>query len=164
VGFLDWHLPESSFNLAEYEHYEQVENGDLNWIVPGVTLTTFTALLTYEHAVMKLKDGKMVKKWRFLPIHITELRRHFIRPKSGRCRHGNCGSILIIIYACFREAASIFWAISVTVYDWHVHHAHAGGLPQILLSQGHHSRCAPEQQGAHPLTRCSEPGTCCSVV
>ena len=35
VGFLDWHLPESSFNLAEYEHYEQVENGDLNWIVPG---------------------------------------------------------------------------------------------------------------------------------
>ncbi|EIE26795.1 cell division cycle protein 14, partial [Coccomyxa subellipsoidea C-169] len=38
VGFLDWHLPESSFNLAEYEHYEQVENGDLNWIVPGKLL------------------------------------------------------------------------------------------------------------------------------
>ncbi|CAK0735693.1 hypothetical protein CVIRNUC_000622 [Coccomyxa viridis] len=35
VGFLDWHLPSSDFNLAEYEHYEQVENGDLNWIVPG---------------------------------------------------------------------------------------------------------------------------------
>ena len=35
MGFLDWHLPSSDFNLAEYEHYEQVENGDLNWIVPG---------------------------------------------------------------------------------------------------------------------------------
>jgi cell division cycle 14 len=35
VGFLDWHLPTCDFNLAEYEHYEQVENGDLNWIVPG---------------------------------------------------------------------------------------------------------------------------------
>ena len=23
------------FNLAEYEHYESVENGDLNWIIPG---------------------------------------------------------------------------------------------------------------------------------
>ncbi|CAL8467135.1 g6671 [Coccomyxa elongata] len=38
VGFLDWHLPECTFNLAEYEHYEQVENGDLNWIVPGKLL------------------------------------------------------------------------------------------------------------------------------
>lgn len=23
------------FNLNEYEHYEKVENGDLNWIIPG---------------------------------------------------------------------------------------------------------------------------------
>jgi cell division cycle 14 len=23
-----------TFNLAEYEHYEKIENGDLNWIVP----------------------------------------------------------------------------------------------------------------------------------
>lgn len=38
VGFLDWHLPECTFNLAEYEHYEQVENGDLNWIVPGMQI------------------------------------------------------------------------------------------------------------------------------
>ena len=34
-GFLDWDRPDCSFDLAEYEHYEQVENGDLNWIVPG---------------------------------------------------------------------------------------------------------------------------------
>ncbi len=25
----------STFNVKEYEHYEKVENGDLNWIVPG---------------------------------------------------------------------------------------------------------------------------------
>eukprot|EP01136_Pigoraptor_vietnamica_P014687 Opistho-1_new@57091 len=30
-GFLDF----STFNLEEYEYFERVENGDLNWIVPG---------------------------------------------------------------------------------------------------------------------------------
>ena len=34
VGFINWHAGEK-FDLEEYEHYEQVENGDLNWIVPG---------------------------------------------------------------------------------------------------------------------------------
>lgn len=34
VGFIQWHLGEA-FDIQEYEHYEQVENGDLNWIVPG---------------------------------------------------------------------------------------------------------------------------------
>lgn len=24
-----------TFNVKEYEHYERVENGDLNWIIPG---------------------------------------------------------------------------------------------------------------------------------
>lgn len=24
-----------SFNITEYEHYELIENGDLNWIIPG---------------------------------------------------------------------------------------------------------------------------------
>ena len=24
-----------TFNLAEYEHYEKIENGDLNWILPS---------------------------------------------------------------------------------------------------------------------------------
>jgi cell division cycle 14 len=36
VGFVDFHLREkTTFNLQEYEYYEQVENGDLNWILPG---------------------------------------------------------------------------------------------------------------------------------
>lgn len=35
VKLLDWTSPTPNFNIAEYEHYEQVENGDLNWIVPG---------------------------------------------------------------------------------------------------------------------------------
>lgn len=34
VGFIKWHKGEV-FDVEEYEHYEQVENGDLNWIVPG---------------------------------------------------------------------------------------------------------------------------------
>lgn len=34
VGFINWHKGEV-FDCEEYEFYEQVENGDLNWIVPG---------------------------------------------------------------------------------------------------------------------------------
>lgn len=34
VGFINWHKGEA-FDADAYEHYEQVENGDLNWIVPG---------------------------------------------------------------------------------------------------------------------------------
>lgn len=43
TGLIDWHLPNSTFSLEEYEHYEQVENGDLNWILPGAqAMLTFT--------------------------------------------------------------------------------------------------------------------------
>ncbi|GFR50188.1 hypothetical protein Agub_g12348 [Astrephomene gubernaculifera] len=35
VGFIDWNSGSSTWSLDEYEFYEQVENGDLNWIVPG---------------------------------------------------------------------------------------------------------------------------------
>ena len=47
TGFIDWHLPNSIFSLEEYEHYEQVENGDLNWILPGAqAMLTFTPCYT----------------------------------------------------------------------------------------------------------------------
>mmetsp|Transcript_4965 Transcript_4965/g.10684 ORF Transcript_4965/g.10684 Transcript_4965/m.10684 type:complete len:710 (+) Transcript_4965:238-2367(+) len=35
VGFIDWNSGNSTWSVEEYEHYEQVENGDLNWILPG---------------------------------------------------------------------------------------------------------------------------------
>ncbi|KAL6759956.1 protein-tyrosine phosphatase-like protein, partial [Haematococcus lacustris] len=35
VSFIDWSVDSTIWNCEEYEHYEQVENGDLNWIVPG---------------------------------------------------------------------------------------------------------------------------------
>jgi cell division cycle 14 len=31
---IGWYNPET-FNLADYQYYEKVENGDLNWIIPG---------------------------------------------------------------------------------------------------------------------------------
>lgn len=40
-GLLRWGAQpgeEGAFDLDEYEHFEQVENGDLNWIVPGKIL------------------------------------------------------------------------------------------------------------------------------
>ena len=33
-GFIDW----ETFDAEEYEHYEKVENGDANWILPGTAL------------------------------------------------------------------------------------------------------------------------------
>jgi cell division cycle 14 len=32
---MDWASPHSGFDLGKYEHYEQVINGDWNWILPG---------------------------------------------------------------------------------------------------------------------------------
>lgn len=50
TGFIDWHLPNSTFSLEEYEHYEQVENGDLNWILPGSqAMLTFIPSCTALH-------------------------------------------------------------------------------------------------------------------
>ncbi|GBF88355.1 hypothetical protein Rsub_01067 [Raphidocelis subcapitata] len=38
AGFLDARGGVWRFDIDEYEHYEQVENGDLNWVVPGKLL------------------------------------------------------------------------------------------------------------------------------
>ena len=39
AGILDdWSDPASTFDADEYDHYEAVENGDLNWILPGKLL------------------------------------------------------------------------------------------------------------------------------
>ena len=34
-GIVDFAKPGSRFSIEEYMHFEQVENGDLNWILPG---------------------------------------------------------------------------------------------------------------------------------
>lgn len=34
MGFIDWNSSASDFNVEEYEAFERVEGGDLNWIVP----------------------------------------------------------------------------------------------------------------------------------
>jgi cell division cycle 14 len=31
LGWFDFR----KFDIAEYEHYEKIENGDLNWVIPG---------------------------------------------------------------------------------------------------------------------------------
>lgn len=43
AGFIDWDSPSCSFDVSEYEHYEQVENGDLNWILPGTVSSVCNA-------------------------------------------------------------------------------------------------------------------------
>uniref|UniRef100_A0A3Q0QYH3 protein-tyrosine-phosphatase n=1 Tax=Amphilophus citrinellus TaxID=61819 RepID=A0A3Q0QYH3_AMPCI len=54
-GFLDF----ESFSAEEYEHYERVENGDLNWIIPGKILA-----FSSPHARSKIENG--------YPLHTPE--------------------------------------------------------------------------------------------
>jgi hypothetical protein len=35
AGFLPWVGQADLFDLEEYRHYEQVQNGDLNWVIPN---------------------------------------------------------------------------------------------------------------------------------
>lgn len=51
LGFFNF----EDFCVKEYEHYERVENGDLNWIVPG----KFIAFCG-PHARSKVEDGMCV--------------------------------------------------------------------------------------------------------
>ncbi|KAF7642488.1 hypothetical protein LDENG_00257100, partial [Lucifuga dentata] len=54
-GFFDF----ETFNVDEYEHYERVENGDLNWIVPGKFLA-----FSGPHPKTKIENG--------YPLHAPE--------------------------------------------------------------------------------------------
>ncbi|KAK2958550.1 putative Dual specificity protein phosphatase CDC14A [Blattamonas nauphoetae] len=59
VGFMQFGInpqtraPFSTFNCQEYDHYERVENGDLNWIVPG----KFIAFSGPSNTSMNLANG-----------------------------------------------------------------------------------------------------------
>ncbi|KAM7378745.1 hypothetical protein PAMP_004344 [Pampus punctatissimus] len=54
-GFLDF----ESFDVEEYEHYERVENGDMNWIIPGKILA-----FSSPHPRSKIENG--------YPLHAPE--------------------------------------------------------------------------------------------
>ncbi|XP_024114346.1 dual specificity protein phosphatase CDC14AB isoform X2 [Oryzias melastigma] len=54
-GFFDF----ETFDVNEYEHYERVENGDLNWIVPGKFLA-----FSGPHPKTKIENG--------YPLHAPE--------------------------------------------------------------------------------------------
>ena len=71
TGFIDWHLPNSTFSLEEYEHYEQVENGDLNWILPGV----LAFIVLYKHHQLAMQHCMHVVTFHFLPVQtVTAVR------------------------------------------------------------------------------------------
>ncbi|XP_037644696.1 dual specificity protein phosphatase CDC14AB-like [Sebastes umbrosus] len=54
-GFFDF----ESFDVEEYEHYERVENGDINWIIPGKILA-----FSSPHPHSKIENG--------YPLHAPE--------------------------------------------------------------------------------------------
>ena len=51
----DWSDPSSTFDADEYDHYEAVENGDLNWILPG-KLLAFSDFLDRVIRVYRIPD------------------------------------------------------------------------------------------------------------
>lgn len=51
LGFFNF----DDFNQKEYEHFERVQNGDLNWIVPG----KFIAFCG-PHAKLNNENGKII--------------------------------------------------------------------------------------------------------
>ncbi|TKS80395.1 Dual specificity protein phosphatase CDC14AB [Collichthys lucidus] len=54
-GFFDF----ESFDVEDYEHYERVENGDMNWIIPGKILA-----FSSPHTHSKIENG--------YPLHAPE--------------------------------------------------------------------------------------------
>ncbi|UJR28276.1 hypothetical protein I4U23_009526 [Adineta vaga] len=64
-GFFDF----ENFDLEEYEHYEKVENGDLNWIVPRKLLA-----FSGPHAKSKIENG--------YPLHAPEAYFTYFRKRN----------------------------------------------------------------------------------
>ena len=44
---LKWYDP-TKFNITDYQYYEKVENGDMNWIIPGKFLAFSTPVDSTE--------------------------------------------------------------------------------------------------------------------
>eukprot|EP00794_Sanderia_malayensis_P008120 gene8120-8990_t len=60
----------STFDVEEYEHYEKVENGDLNWIVPGKFLA-----FAGPHDKKRIENG--------YPLHSPESYFQYFRKHNG---------------------------------------------------------------------------------
>lgn len=93
----------STFNLKEYSHFEQVDNGDLNWIVPGL----FVAFSTpnddprrqhHAHSVqeiapiLKKLGTKLVVRLNDPLYDETVLRKHGIDHRDLFFEDGSCPS------------------------------------------------------------------------
>jgi len=61
-----------NFDVEEYEHYEKVENGDLNWIVPEKFLA-----FSGPHAKSKIENG--------YPLHAPEAYTSYFRKNNVKC-------------------------------------------------------------------------------
>ena len=69
-GFLDF----SNFNPEEYEHFEKVENGDFNWILPGIYLNLPNAELLINYF------------YKFVPfLQLQILMQHIFRIQGSNC-------------------------------------------------------------------------------
>ena len=159
VGFLDWHLPSSDFNLAEYEHYEQVENGDLNWIVPGEHLCVYFPLCslrarmsTVLHIMHTLHAGAhclvsttdLTARQSFTAKQQLQGRNSALAELGFSARCDGCMACAGKFLAFSGPAAQ---AVQMGTYVTHT----AGGLLQVLPSQGSQGCGEAQQPGEPPL-------------
>uniref|UniRef100_A0A3Q3LRL0 protein-tyrosine-phosphatase n=1 Tax=Mastacembelus armatus TaxID=205130 RepID=A0A3Q3LRL0_9TELE len=74
-GFLDF----ERFSVEEYEYYEHVQNGDMNWIIPGKVLA-----FSSPHHCSKIENGELdpLKKPSFFFSAVVRLNRKLY---DGRC-------------------------------------------------------------------------------
>ncbi|XP_077462970.1 dual specificity protein phosphatase CDC14AB [Stigmatopora argus] len=105
-GFFDF----ESFDVDEYEHYERVENGDLNWIVPGKLLA-----FSGPHPKSKIENG--------YPLHAPESYFPYFRA------HGVAGVVRLNskIYDAGRFAAAGFRHSDLFFVD--------GGTPSDVITR-----------------------------
>ncbi|KAH8043199.1 protein tyrosine/serine/threonine phosphatase [Aureococcus anophagefferens] len=97
-----------AFDLAEYEHFEAVENGDLNWIVEGKKFIQMGA----DHIDLYYLDGsnppmRILKK--FLAVAEQATGAIGVHCKAGLGRTGTCIGCYCMKHYKFTAAEIIGW-------------------------------------------------------
>jgi cell division cycle 14 len=103
----------STFNVAEYQHYERVVNGDLNWIVPGKMLA-----FAGPHAASTVENG--------YPLHAPDDYFDYfkktgvkavVRLNNKVCQQRVCVALSLMIFCDVTGSINRFYGSHAQLYD-----------------------------------------------